>query len=142
MPLVVNFQQQEHADNFTNALRQLAHTLERKVDAIRKASHSHWKYRTNYESTANLSRISLKWLNTTGAVATAVKKPFNISKPGQLSRAAILGTSHNSLNRLETANAVHILRDGLAMQSAQFEALNRIPSPVSSTSPASGNPKH
>ncbi|KAK5202894.1 hypothetical protein LTR41_011363 [Exophiala xenobiotica] len=85
VPLTINFEKHEQAIEFNRALKQLAHTLARKVDTIRKAS-KQWKYRTNHESTANLSRISLQWPITTNRITEASTEASDAMEPGKLSR--------------------------------------------------------
>jgi hypothetical protein len=79
-------EKQEQAKEFRRALRQLASALESKVDTIRMASKVPWKYRTNYESTANLSRVSLPCPATIGPITKATMEASDIKESRQLSR--------------------------------------------------------
>lgn len=58
VPDTICFRNREQAHEFRRALRELAQTLESRVSRIRK-SKQQWKFISNHESTANLSRISL-----------------------------------------------------------------------------------
>ena len=60
VPRIISFQKDDGALQFQNALRYLANALERRMDTIREAPKLQWKYGTNHESTANLSRISIQ----------------------------------------------------------------------------------
>ena len=134
VPLVVRFEKEEKANSFSCALRQLAHNLERKVDTVRKTSQSQWKYRTNHESTANLSRTTLQWPAITDPITRATMDVTNTAKSTQLSQQKIPSREHDSddgdQNKLETPSA-HLSVDELSVQSAQHKAPD--PSPIAST---------
>lgn len=92
------------------------------------APQSRWKYRINHDSTTNLSRISFKWLITTGTKAKATKG----ASDSKLSHLAAPGTSYNFLNKIETPGPAHISGGGIAMELAQCEPLDHVPSPMTS----------
>ena len=60
VPRTISFEKHDRALEFQSALRHLANILEGRMDTLRKAPKLQWKYRTNHESTANLSRISIQ----------------------------------------------------------------------------------
>ncbi|KAJ4523024.1 hypothetical protein HRR78_000514 [Exophiala dermatitidis] len=143
VPLTINFATHERASEFSSALRQLAHILENKVDSIRRASKSQWKYRTNNESTANLSRISLQWPSLRGATTKATTEVSAINESRLLSQPRNQSRRHDSSeryrNNLETPPSTNIAGDRLAMQPAQCPTLDRVPVVVASTTQTRGN---
>jgi hypothetical protein len=84
LPIIVNFASRQRASAFNQALRHVAQVLERRISRIRSNPKVKCIFRTNNESTANLSRVSLQWLASTGwtiAAADVVALNENGSMP-------------------------------------------------------------
>jgi hypothetical protein len=138
VPPIIKFATHQQASRFSSALRQVANVLESKVDTIRKASQSQWKYRTNNESTANLSRISLQWLSIVGPTTNATPEIPSTNESRPLSqpenRIKTHDASEGSQDKVESPPSTHIVEDGLVTQSAE----NCVPSLVASTTQNGG----
>lgn len=137
VPLTIVFDTHEQAGQFSLALRQLANSLEKKVDKIRKASKLQWKYRTNHESTANLSRISLQWPTMTGTISKTSTDPVDIRASRQLSHSEDTSRGQDSSDRdqkkLDKLTLIPIQGNAPATQSPQNKALDLVPSPTAGT---------
>jgi hypothetical protein len=97
VPRTISFENLDQALQFQFALRQLARTLESRMDTIRKAPKLQWKYRTNHKSTANLSRISLP-LPTTSTVLPTIAEASDTRSLQTLSHPANWFNNENLSN--------------------------------------------
>jgi hypothetical protein len=114
VPHTIDFENNDRALQFQRALRQLARTLEIRVDTIRKVPKSQWKYRTNHESTANLSRISLPLPTATRDPPTTTQSTVETSNERSFRPSFLAESFRSSENPGRGLHSEDVVQNGLA----------------------------